>query len=421
MTNGWQELRGEFPEVGIRVSRGRILGGMGELCAVGPGGGHLGRGVLLRGMLAALVMVCGAVPGFGGQPSPSPDVIVFTNGDQLTGTLERGTGSSVVFKSDMAGEITVSLDKVKELRSSGSFAVLRKDVPPSRKSVTPGTLIFENGKLTVASPTGVPEVVPTPEIGYIIDQSTYDMELERKPGPLYGWHGTVNGGATIVRSTDNGSTYTAGIALTRAIPAVPYLPARNRTTFNLQETYGKLTQPVIPQTTPPTPPSVALTSIFHTDAERDEYFSAKFYGLAQTSFDHNYSQGLNLQQVYGGGVGWTPIKSGLQQLDVKVDVHYEKQTFQSPSSNINLVGSTFSETYRRNLPRKLVLNEALALLPAWNQVQDYSANGSVGISMPLLKRLSLTVTTSDSFLNDPSPGFKKNSFQFVTAASYTLH
>src|SRR5271170_4896585 len=60
---------------------------------------------------------------------PAPDVIVFTNGDQLTGTLVRGVGSSVVFRSDMAGEVTVPLDKVRELHSTGSFAVLRKDVP----------------------------------------------------------------------------------------------------------------------------------------------------------------------------------------------------------------------------------------------------------------------------------------------------
>ena len=84
-------------------------------------------------------------------PKPPPDVIVFTNGDQLTGTLERATGSSVVFKSDMAGEITVSLDKVKELHSSGSFAVLRKDIPLTRKSatVTPGTVAYGDGKLTI--------------------------------------------------------------------------------------------------------------------------------------------------------------------------------------------------------------------------------------------------------------------------------
>lgn len=353
---------------------------------------------------------------------PAPDVIVFTNGDQLTGTLERSVGNSVVFKSDMAGEITVSLDKVKELHSNGSFAVLRKDVVPTRANVTPGTLIFTGGNLTVASPISEPEVVPEKQIAYIIDQTTYDKELEKKPGPFYGWNGAVNGGATIVRSTDNGSTYTAGIALVRAIPAVPFLPARNRTTFDLQETYGKLTTPVIPQTNPPTPPSIAKTSIFHADAERDEYFSPTFYALGQTAFDHNFSQGLSLQQVFGGGIGWSAIKTGRQGLDVKGTMQYERQAYLASSGtpDQDIIGSTISEAYHRSLPRKLVFTQTFAALPAWNNFHAFSANGSVALAMPVFKRLSLTVTTSDNFLNDPAFGYNKNSYQFVTAVSYSL-
>ena len=356
------------------------------------------------------------------QPAPktAEDLIIFTNGDQLSGTLVRGVGNSITFKSDMAGEITVSLDKVKELRSAGSFAVLRKDIQPSRKNVVPGTLLYLDGNMSVLAPLGAPETVPAGQVSYIIDQPTYYMELEKKPGALYGWQGSVSGGTTIVRSTSNGSTYTVGLNLNRSIPAVPYLPARNRTGFHLQETYGKLTSPVIPQTNPPTPPSVALTSIFHSDLERDEYFSPHFYGLAQTSFDHNYSQGLNLQQIYGGGIGWTAIKDARQELDVKATGQYEKQEFETPGNNLDLVGSTLSETYHRSLPRKLAFSQTVNLLPAWNELHAYSANATAGLIMPVLKRLSLTISTTDNFLNDPPAGFRKNSFQFVTAASYTL-
>ena len=353
-------------------------------------------------------------------PKPAPDVIVFTNGDQLTGKLERGIGNSVVFKSDMAGEITVPLDRVKELHAGGSFAVLRKGLPITRQPITPGTVTFSEGKLVVATPDASTQTLPTAQIAYIVDQATYAKEVEKRPGPLYGWNGAVNGGATIVRSTSNGSTYTTGIALTRAIPSVPFLPARNRTNFNLQETYGRLTSPVIPQTTPPSPPSVVLTSIFHTDAERDEYFTPRFYALAQTSFDHNYAQGLDLQQVYGTGVGWTPIKTANHQLDVKADIHYENQAFQTAASNQNLIGSTLSEAFRRSLPRKLVFTESASFLPAWNQTRAYSANATAAVAMPLFKRLSLVVSSTDNFLNDPSAGFNKNSFQFNTAVSYTL-
>jgi hypothetical protein len=353
---------------------------------------------------------------------PAPDVLVFTNGDQLTGQLERGVGDSVVFKSDVAGEITVSLDKVKELHSSGNFAVLRKGMPVTRKSntVIPGTLAYGDGKLTVDHPSASSDVVPESEISYIIDQPTYSREMSKQSTFGYGWNGAINGGATLVRSTDYGETLTAGIALVRAIPTVPFLPPANKTLFNLQETYGKLTSPVIPQTAPPSPAAVTETSILHAGAERDEYFSPKFFALAQTAFDHNYSQGLNLQQVYGGGIGWTAIKSGKQELDIKADVQFEKQAFQTAASNQNLIGSTISEAYQRNLPRKLVLTESANIIPAFNNSKAYSANANFGLSLPVYKRLSVTFTTTDNFLNDPSVGYNKNSFQFITAASYNL-
>ena len=43
-----------------------------------------------------------------------------------------------------------------------------------------------------------------------------------------------------------------------------------------------------------------------------------------------------------------------------------------------------------------------------------------GLTLPVYKRLSVAVNTLDTFLNNPPPGFKKNSFQFTTGVTYTL-
>jgi hypothetical protein len=351
---------------------------------------------------------------------PAPDVIVFTNGDQLSGTLVRGVGNSIVFKSDMAGEITVPLEKVKELRSNGNFALLRKGVPITRTPVVPGKIVVAGGNVTVAA-----ETVPAKDVSFLIDQATYDRELNRHLGAFTGWNGSILGGATLVRSTTNSSNFTAGIALVRAIPTVPFLPPRNRTTVDVQETYGKQTSPASPQTTPPSD-VVVKTSIFHADAERDEYFSPRLYALAQTSFDHNFGQGLSLQSVFGGGIGWTPIKDAKQQLDLKGDIHYENQQFQTapgttPVPSQDLIGSTFAEVYHRTLPHKLLFTESAAVLPAWNESNAYSASATAAIVLPVYKRLAMQFSTTDSYLNDPPPTFKKNSYQFVTGITYSLH
>ena len=369
-----------------------------------------------------------AVPAKPAPAKPAPDVLIFSNGDQLTGQFERAVGGSVIFKSDMAGELTIGFDKIKELRSGSGkseFAVLRKGAPFTKVPAPTGTLEFAGGNIVVTPGTGPAETVAAKDVAYVIDKPTYEKAIKHQAGPLQGWNGNATGGATIVRSTETGTTLSAALHLIRAIPLVPYLPARNRTLFNVAESYGKLSTPVIPQTVPASPPSVVKTNIFHADGERDEYFSPRLYALGETAFDHNFSQGLYLQQVYGGGVGWTPVKNAKQQLDLKADVHYEEQEFMQQTGtayvpSLNLIGTTLAEAYHRNLPYKLVITESGNYLPAWNDATAYSANATATLALPVFKRLSASFSTTDNYLNNPSPGYKKNSYQLITGINYAL-
>jgi hypothetical protein len=364
------------------------------------------------------------------QAKPAPDILIFANGDQLTGKLERIAAGNIVFASDMAGELTISVAKVKELRSGAQFALLRKGDKVGKTHTPEGTVEILDGKLTVTPVAETVVTLPAKDVAFLIDHATFDRQLSHKVKWYESWNGQASAGATLVRSTTEATTLTAGLNLVRAIPSVPWMPARNRTTVNVNESYGKNTSPgAIPQTVPPAPDVTTLSSIFHSDAERDEYFSPRFYALADLSFDHNYAQGLQLQQVYGSGIGWTPIKDARQELDFKADVHYEKQQFITEPVNgaapittasMNIIGSTIFESYHRNLPRKLVFTETATVLPAFNDANAYSANGMAALAIPVFKRLSAMVSTTDNFLNDPAPGYKKNSYQFVTGVTYLI-
>jgi hypothetical protein len=357
----------------------------------------------------------------GSAAKPAPDVIVFTNGDQLTGTLERADGDSFVFKSDLVGEITISADKIKELHAGGKFVALKKGEKITRTSKQPGTLTYGDNAITLAdTKSATPEAIPVKDLAHLMDSVTYDREVTSNPGIWYGWNGSISGGITLVESTQTGQTYNLAANLIRLVPSVAFLPPRTRSTINVLETYGKITQPVVPQTTPPSPDIVAKTNIFHADAEHDKYFTSRLYGLVGVSFDHNFAQGLNLQQIYGAGLGWTVIQTPVQQFDVKADVHYERQNFQPPTMSNDLVGSSFSELYHRNLPRKILFTETGTFIPAWNDFSAYSAIFGAGLQLPTYKRLSLNVSLLDNYLHQPAVGFKSNSLQFVTGILYNL-
>ena len=326
----------------------------------------------------------------------------------------------MLFNSDMAGELTIPFAKVKQLRSGSQFAVIRKHEPIRGLAAIVGQVELQASDLSVTTVTGTTEKLPANDVGFIIDQRSYDRAVNHRTDPWEGWRGAVTGGVTLVRSTQTGTTATGALNLVRTVPVVPYLPARNRTTLNIAESYGKLSTPVIPQTIPASPTAIVLTSIFHADTERDEYINRRLYILGDASFGHDYAQGLELQQVYGAGIGWTPLQGPIQQLDLKAEVHYEKQEFQIYSGNQNLIGSTFSENYRRTLPRKVLFTETADYLPAWNQTGAYSANFTGTFTLPVFKRLGASLTAIESYLNNPSPGYRKNSFQFVTGITYTL-
>ena len=104
----------------------------------------------------------------------------------------------------------------------------------------------------------------------------------------------------------------------RAEPTASWIKPPSRTLVDLSGSYGTLSQPGTAE---------IKTDILHGDAERDQYFAPRVFGFARVAFDHNFSQDLDLQQSYGGGLGWTVIKSGAAELDLKVAIDYIRQDF----------------------------------------------------------------------------------------------
>ena len=150
----------------------------------------------------------------------------------------------------------------------------------------------------------------------------------------------------------------------------------------------------------------------------------RFFALGQIAYDHNFGQDLDLQQIYGGGVGWTAYKTPTQEADLKATIQYEKQQFITggPSANKNLIGSTLAATYV--LHRKLVTYiQGVSFLPAYNEPRAYSANETNTFAFPAYKDLSFSLGTIDSYLNDPpatEPPTKRNSFQFTMGLTYAI-
>jgi hypothetical protein len=361
-----------------------------------------------------------------GPSTPTPDQIVFINGDKLTGTVVGEKGGVVQFQSDMTGgAIAVPWSKIKELHSSKRFAVIRADehlkVGKPAPQVPVGSIQYSNDVVAVVPSGGEIRNIPAKDAAYLVDGADFEKALGHEPSLLHGWLGSLTLGASLVEATQKSKTFTGALDLVRLSPGVDWLAPRNKTIFDATASYGSVKQPA----SGTTPASSAKTDILHGDIERDWYVSQRFFALADASADHNIGSGLRIQDDFGGGAGYSVIRQAVQTLDVKGDVHYEQQQFYpaatgAPGVTLNLIGINAAEIYMRKLMHGMVLNETGLVQPAINHPSAFSAQFNAGLAFPAYKNLGFSLSTQDNYLNNPPSGYKNNTFQFTGGLNYSF-
>lgn len=380
--------------------------------------------------LACALLAVPAVSVHAATPAQAaaPDVLVLTNGDTLHGKFVSEIDGKVTFHTDALGDVTLGWDKIKELHTASSFAIIGSKVKIRGKKqanqIPVGSFDVSDQNLTLhPAKAAAPAPMAVKNVQYITDEATADKQIYHRPGLMQGWNGSATAGAAIVQATQNQYTFSGGVGLVRVVPTVSWLAPRDRTSMDFTGSYGKITQPAYVAAGVVVPAVVTKSAIYHADAERDEYFSARFYGLGQVAFDHNFSQDLDLQEIYGGGIGWTVYKTPRQEADLKATVQYEKQLFITGTpSSLNLVGSTFAANYALHL-KLVTYTQALSYIPAYNQMSAYSATETNTFAFPAYKNLSFSMGTLDSYLNNPPaslPPTKRNSLQFTMGLTYAI-
>jgi hypothetical protein len=361
----------------------------------------------------------------------TPDTITFSDGEQLAGKLISVLGGTVTFHSNILGNVTVPLEKVKTLNTAEAFAVVEKDKRVTRKTaveqIPVGSIALKNNSLSVSPPQTEEKSFPASQVASLLDAATFHREIQKESDVLYGWAGSITLGASLVDATNSAQTYTGSVAFIRSIPTTAWLPPASKTTLNLSGTYGLAKNPeIITDGNIYQAASISKTNILHGDAEWDRYLSTSIFGLVNASADHNFGNGLQLQQAYGAGLGWSIIKQPKETFDVKATLLYQQQQFYNGvesglgTPSVNVIGADLNESWFRSFAHNVKFNEYITLTPTFNVVRAYSAVGNVNFVFPVYKKLNFTLSSTDNYLGDPPEGFRRNSFQFTAGITYVV-
>ena len=149
-------------------------------------------------------------------------MLVFSNGDKLTGKLDHEADGSVSFASDNAGSVDVPWAKLKELHTAGR--VCRHPdghagwTQKANTDIPVGTISIEGDTLTVNTKDGARQI-PVKNIAYIVDQATFEKNVNKKQGLTEGITGAISAGVSTVSSTQNSVSINTAVVLARVVPA----------------------------------------------------------------------------------------------------------------------------------------------------------------------------------------------------------
>jgi putative salt-induced outer membrane protein YdiY len=215
----------------------------------------------------------------------------------------------------------------------------------------------------------------------------------------------------LTEATTTTVNQTASFNLSRTDPSENWLDVRNRTNLSFFELYSNTHAPYSPN---------ALVSVFQANAVHDFYISQRTYAFAGASFEHTSPQGLDLMQAYGGGLGEVLIKNDTTIFEVRVGLGYMHQSFIDPLLNKNILGSRFGEDFSKTFKNGVTIVEQAGIRPAWTYSRAFFAGGNATVTVPVYRRLGVSLGLVETFLNNPPPYFKKNNFQATFGLHYSL-
>jgi putative salt-induced outer membrane protein YdiY len=340
----------------------------------------------------ALIVLLGAAPG-------RSEVVMFKNGDQLTGSWLRVVDGKMQFKAEVVGEVAIPIAKVRSFRSEKPAVVILKD----GKSLRGGLSITESGEIELKS-NGQATPVPTKSIVAIYPMKVYQPRgEERPPRPWTNWRGKGNFGYSLVRGDQDARTISLGVDATRRQPDLPGLRERFRTHYFLNLLFAN--------TTSTSGIRVSANSVT-SGLRQDFLFTPSNFVFLLGQLDHIQAQSLNLRQTYGGGFGHDLLHGPRLELSFLGGTTFVQEDFETPVKRRNVEGLV-GEKFSWRIFERLSFAHFLNFYPNLTDRGEYRFDTTSTLSARVSSRLSFNTTFTRHFLSKPLPG-RKNSETVLT-------
>ena len=323
------------------------------------------------------------------------DQITLKNGDRLTGSITKTDGPNLIFKSELAGLITVPLDAVASLTTSAPVNVSLKD-----GQLLLGTASADAAKISVTTASGQLETprADVTAIRSVDEQKAYQAEIDRyaSPGILDLWAGHMDLGVALANGNANTFNFATGFNAVRATKI-------DKLTVNFTSIYSTATLGGI---------SSVTANAKRGSLDYNINLKPKLFLWAGVDLENDHFQHLQLRFVPSAGFGYHVFKTSSSYLDVLAGGSLDREfysTFDRTSGEV-----VFGDDYDKTINKRSHIHQSFKFFENLSYSGQYRVNFDLTASTLLTKAISFQLTGSERYVTNPPAGLKGNDLILTT-------
>jgi putative salt-induced outer membrane protein YdiY len=337
----------------------------------------------------------------------SGEVVTLNNGDRITGDIRDSDGKTLTLKTAYAGDVKIQWSAIKDLSATKPLHVTTED-----KKTINGSLVPNGANLTIHTTGGAIVEVPMAKITAIRSlegQNAYEKSLH--PAWNQGWKGGADVGLGLARGNSDTTNLNTGLNLNR----------------KTQKDQIKLYESSVYATNGLPGGGVTANAILG-GVRYDRNVARKLFVFGAGDFTHDELQGLDIRQIYTGGLGWHVIdRPNMTTFDLLAGINYTREhysgtaTTPAPTVARNVPGITVGEDFMHKFGSIFALTENVYFYPDLSDLSQYRFSLDGSLVTKINKWLGWQTSVSDRYVtNPPIPGTKSNDLIMSTGLNVTL-
>jgi putative salt-induced outer membrane protein YdiY len=333
-----------------------------------------------------MVCIVAAAVMAGPVSSVKADQVTLNDGEQLTGSITSVDDGKMVFHSDIVGDVTIPMGKVRTFASDKPIDIHLSDgsvIPRQVLAAGPGEVALAGG-------------------GVVAPQTISIGAIDQINPPLF--TGSILVGGTVTRGNTDTETLAAGIKL-------GYKMKAEQLSFGAEYDYGQ--QKV---------GGVSTTSVDHwdLDAKYQHYFSKKFYGYIEGEAAKDRIAFLDLRFDPSAGVGYNWFDTAPFKFSTEGGIAwlYEKYTNGTPTVEDAALKLAYHMSYDFN--DKVSMFHDVTYVPSLDRGSRFLVNSDLGFHAKLNDKLFTELKAEWDYNSAPANGALKNDFRYIASIGYTI-